>query len=86
MLSKNRKIYICDTDTASYILASEATGEDCSSNGVCTLFGSKCNEDTGQCVCDCGRKLVTAQDSNFQDVELCAPGESRVIEISRLCM
>ena len=67
-----------------FCLASETTGEDCSSTRLCTTFGAICNVVTGQCVCDCNRKLVTAMDAANRDQTLCAPGESQVLRLYML--
>ena len=71
-------LYFIDIINHYDILASVTTGEACT-EGVCTVFGSVCNAATGQCVCDCGRQLLTdvADNSPGSDPPgmLCASGE-----------
>ena len=47
------------------------------------MFGSICNKVTGQCVCECGSKLITAEDvtkpTGETSVMLCARGEFVIV-------
>ena len=65
---------VMDDLFSSIILASVTTGEECP-DGVCTILGSMCMESTGQCVCDCGRNLVTVTDTTDNSMKMvCSSG------------